>query len=104
VGEARLWRNVDLRDGVGRLADRGHGRPPIFRLAPVDGFNRLRECEHRAQSWLEHVYREAMSGLVVVNDLREVAAKRELYRQLARTSDDLREVAERVWYAVLKQS
>ncbi len=45
-----------------------------------------------------------MSGLIVVNDLREVAAKRELYRRLARTSDDLREVAERVWHAVLKQS
>jgi hypothetical protein len=34
----------------------------------------------------------------------EIAAKRELYRRLARTGDDLREVAERVWYAVLKES
>lgn len=58
----------------------------------------------KSQSRLEHVYREAMSALVAVNDLREVAAKRELYRRLARTSDDLREVAERVWYSVLKQS
>jgi hypothetical protein len=39
-----------------------------------------------------------------VDDLREVTAKRELYRRLARTSDDLREVAERVWYSVLKES
>jgi len=45
-----------------------------------------------------------MSGLVTVDDLREVAAKRELYRRLARTSDELREVAERVWYSVLKES
>jgi hypothetical protein len=44
-----------------------------------------------------------MSALIADADLREVAAKRELYRRFARTSDDLREVAERVWYSVLKQ-
>jgi uncharacterized protein Yka (UPF0111/DUF47 family) len=58
----------------------------------------------KSQSRIEHVYRRAMSALVNVDDVREVAAKRELYRRLARTSDDLREVAERVWYSVLKQS
>jgi uncharacterized protein Yka (UPF0111/DUF47 family) len=58
----------------------------------------------KSQSRLEHVYRRAMSALVTVDDLREVAAKRELYRRLARTSDDLRDVAERVWYSVLKRS
>jgi hypothetical protein len=49
------------------------------------------------------VYRRAKSPLIADADLREVAAKRELYRRLARTSDDLREVAERVWYSALKQ-
>lgn len=58
----------------------------------------------KSQSRLEHVYRRAMSALIATDDLREVAAKRELYRRLARTSDDLREVAERVWYSVLKES
>jgi uncharacterized protein Yka (UPF0111/DUF47 family) len=58
----------------------------------------------KSQSRVEKVYRQAMSALVAVVDLREVAAKRELYRRLARTSDDLREVAERVWYSVLKES
>ncbi len=58
----------------------------------------------KSQSRLEHVYRRAMSALIAVEDLREVAAKRELYRRLARTSDYLREAAERVWYSVLKQS
>ena len=58
----------------------------------------------KSQSRLEHVYRRAMSALITVDDLREVGAKRELYRRLARTSDDLREVAERVWYSVLKRS
>ena len=58
----------------------------------------------RTQSRLEHSYRQAMSALVTVDDLREIAAKRELYRRLARTGDDLRQVAERVWYSVLKES
>jgi len=58
----------------------------------------------KRQSQVEHIYREAMSALVQVDDLREVAAKRELYRRLARTSEHLREVAERVWYSVLKES
>lgn len=45
-----------------------------------------------------------MSALVEVEDLREVAAHRELYRRLARTGDNLVRVAERVWYSVLKES
>jgi hypothetical protein len=57
----------------------------------------------KSQSRFEKVYRRAMSALIADADLREVAAKRELYRRFARTSDDLREVAERVWYSVLKQ-
>ena len=58
----------------------------------------------KSQTRVEKIYRQSMSALVAVDDLREVAAKRELYRRLARTSDDLREVAERVWYSVLKES
>jgi hypothetical protein len=57
----------------------------------------------RSQSRLEKIYREAMSALVTAEDLREVAEKRELYRRVARMGDDLREVAERVWYSVLKE-
>lgn len=45
-----------------------------------------------------------MSALVHVDDLREVTARREIYRRMARTSDQLVAVAERVWYAVLKGS
>lgn len=45
-----------------------------------------------------------MSALIDVDDLRELAAKRELYRRLARTADQLVGVAERVWYSVLKEA
>jgi hypothetical protein len=58
----------------------------------------------KTQSRLEKVYRAAMSALIDVDDLREVAAKRELYRRLSRASDELRDVAERVWYSALKES
>jgi uncharacterized protein Yka (UPF0111/DUF47 family) len=58
----------------------------------------------KSQSRLEHVYRRAMSALIAGDDPRQIAAKRELYRRFARMSDDLREVAERVWYSILKES
>ncbi len=56
------------------------------------------------QRHLQHSYRRAMSALVDVEDVREIAARRELYRRVARTGDDLVRVAERVWYSVLKES
>ena len=57
----------------------------------------------RSQRQLEKIYRAAASALLEKTDLREVTARRELYRRLARTGDQLVDVAERVWYAVLKQ-
>ncbi len=91
---------AELAEGVRDLADG-------FAALGRDGGALATEAATRAaksQSRLEHVYRRAMSALIAVDDLREVGAKRELYRRLARTGDDLREVAERVWYSVLKQS
>ena len=91
---------VEIAAGTRQLADAftalGRGAGPEATAAA--------DRAAKSQSRFEHVYRRAMSSLVAVDDLREVAARRELYRRLARTSDDLREVAERVWYSVLKQS
>jgi hypothetical protein len=90
---------AELAEGVSELED-------AFAALRSGGRRDATEAATRAaksQSRLEHVYRRAMSALVSVDDLREVAARRELYRRLSRTGDDLREVAERVWYAVLKQ-
>jgi uncharacterized protein Yka (UPF0111/DUF47 family) len=58
----------------------------------------------KGQRDLEHVYRAAMSALLADADPHTVAARRELYRRISRTSDELTHVAERVWYAVLKDS
>jgi uncharacterized protein Yka (UPF0111/DUF47 family) len=56
------------------------------------------------QRHLQHTYRASMSALVAIEDARELTARRELYRRLARTGDELARVAERVWYSVLKES
>jgi uncharacterized protein len=72
--------------------------------ADTDRATRDADAAVRSQRALEHTYRRAMSQLIDADDLREVAARRELYRRLARTSDALVAVAERIWYSVLKES
>lgn len=53
---------------------------------------------------VERVYRASMSSLLEVDDLREVMTRRELYRRVARLADAEVEVAERVWYAVVREA
>ncbi len=88
-----------LAEGTRRL---GEG---LARFAEDDraGATALADRAVKDQRHLQHAYREAMSALVENEDLREVTARRELYRRLARTSDELVRVAERVWYSVLKE-
>ena len=57
----------------------------------------------RAERQIEKIYRDAMAALLDVSDLREVTARRELYRRVARIGDAVVEVAERVWYAIIKE-
>jgi uncharacterized protein Yka (UPF0111/DUF47 family) len=53
---------------------------------------------------LESAYYEGMGGLLDVEDRSERIARRELYRRCARIGETVVEVAERVVYAVVKQS
>jgi uncharacterized protein len=53
---------------------------------------------------LEHCYRRAMSELSDVQDLRQVTARRELYRRYSVIGDNLVRVGHRVWYSVVKES
>jgi hypothetical protein len=92
---------TELADGTRHLAE---AFAALGREASRQRATEAADKAAKSQSRLEKIYRQAMSALIAVDDIREVAAKRELYRRLARTSDDLREVAERVWYSVLKQS
>ncbi len=57
----------------------------------------------KSQRDLERAYRAASSSLSEVQDLREVMGLRELYRRFVRVSDTMVEVAERVWYATVKE-
>ena len=91
---------VELAAGVRDLGEAFDQLAAGARTAATEAADRAAKSQTR----VEKIYRQAMSALVAVDDLREVAAKRELYRRLARTSDDLREVGERVWYSVLKES
>jgi len=68
-----------------------------------DAATRVADRAVADQRQLQHTYRTAMSALIDVEDIREIAARRELYRRLARTGDELVRVAERVWYSVLKE-
>jgi uncharacterized protein Yka (UPF0111/DUF47 family) len=61
---------------------------------------------------MEKVYRQAMSGLLELDDdsadpharMNEIMGRRELYRRLSRIADTLVDVADRVWYAAVKES
>jgi uncharacterized protein Yka (UPF0111/DUF47 family) len=90
---------TELADGTRRLAE-------VFATIEREdraGATAIADRAVKDQRHLQHTYRAAMSALVDVEDFREIAARRELYRRLARTGDELAGVAERVWYSVLKE-
>jgi uncharacterized protein len=64
--------------------------------------SRANEALH-AERRIEKVYRDAMGALLDSDDLREVTARRELYRRLARIGEVVVDVAERVWYVVVRE-
>ena len=91
---------TELAEGTRHIADAFPG----LSHGGIASATQAADAAVKSQRRLEHVYRAAMSALVDREDLREVAARRELYRRLARTSDRLVDVAERIWYSVLKES
>ena len=57
-----------------------------------------------AERRLERAYYEGMVALLEVDDRSERIARRELYRRCSRIGETVVDVAERVVYAVVKQS
>jgi uncharacterized protein Yka (UPF0111/DUF47 family) len=57
-----------------------------------------------AERQMEKIYRNAMRDLRAVDDLREVMARREFYRRTLEIGERLTRVADRVWYAVVKEA
>ena len=58
----------------------------------------------KAERRLERAYRAGMAALLEIDDLREVTARRELYRRCSRIGEGAVDVAERVIYVVVKES
>jgi len=56
------------------------------------------------QRLMEREYRVGMSKLLEAHDIREVMGRRELYRRYARMGDGIEEVADRIWYTVVKRA
>jgi uncharacterized protein Yka (UPF0111/DUF47 family) len=88
-----------LREGVGHIDEAVAGLQAHRVDATASADAAIKNERH-----IERVYRKAMGGLLEIDDLREVTARRELYRRFSRLADVLTEVAERVWYAVIKEA
>ncbi|MDX6681804.1 MAG: hypothetical protein QOG94_1843 [Solirubrobacteraceae bacterium] len=58
----------------------------------------------KAERKLEKAYRAALGALAELDDLRVVIGRQELYRRCSRMGETAVEVAERLIYAVLKES
>jgi uncharacterized protein Yka (UPF0111/DUF47 family) len=57
-----------------------------------------------AERRMEKAYRRAMHDLLAVQDLREVVARQEMYRRCLEVGERLASVAERIWYATMKEN
>jgi uncharacterized protein len=88
-----------LAEGVRRIDDAvaGLGAREPEAVAPAD-------AAIKDDRRLERVYRTAMADLLAVDDLREVIARRELYRRCSRMGESVVDAAERVLYAWVKES
>ena len=53
---------------------------------------------------MEKIYRKAMSELLTEPDLRMVLGQREMYRRSLEVGERIDAAAERIWYAVVKES
>ena len=77
----------------------------VATLAPgVPGTTASAERAVKTARGIERVYRTAMGELLGVEDLREVMARRELYRRGSRIGEHVVDVAERVLYAAVKET
>jgi uncharacterized protein Yka (UPF0111/DUF47 family) len=81
-----------IGDAVGRLDGRSGDA-----IEPAD-------AAIKSERRLERAYRAGMAALLEIDDLREVTARRELYRRCSRIGEGAVDVAERVIYAVVKES
>jgi uncharacterized protein Yka (UPF0111/DUF47 family) len=92
-----------LTDGVGHLAEAFERLDPGRRKKGDASATDAADAAVKTQRQLERIYRQAASALLEVEDLREVMGRREVYRRVSRISETLIQVADRVWYATVKE-
>ncbi len=94
-----------LADMAGRVLEGARHLAAAFDALLIDGDRATAEADAaiKATRRLERTYRKAMSALLAEEELRVVIAQRELYRRYARLGAGVEAVAERVWYAVVKE-
>ncbi len=90
---------VLLADGMRELAVAVEGL-----TADSNAATAAADAAVKSQRKLERAYRRASAALLEVDDLRLVASKRELYRRMSRLSELLIDVAERIWFVVVKEA
>jgi uncharacterized protein Yka (UPF0111/DUF47 family) len=90
---------VLLAEAVGYLSN------ALSQLGTHDGdATQSADAAIKSQRKIEHIYRRAMSALLADDDVHEVNARREIYRRVSRIGDLIHTVADRVWYAVVKEA
>jgi uncharacterized protein Yka (UPF0111/DUF47 family) len=98
--DARIAEMADLvRAGLGKLES-----AVAALVDDEDAATRGADAAIREVRQLEHVYYEGMAELLEVGDRNERIARRELYRSCSRLGETVVDVAERVIYAVMKES
>lgn len=77
----------------------------IARLGDVDGDPAAAaDAAVKSERRVEHVYRRAMGALLEEDDLREMVSRQELYRRCSAIGESVVNTAERVAYAVIKET
>ena len=81
-----------LAQGLGALTSRG------------DTATEAADAAIAAERRMEKTYRAAMRDLLADPDVRRVVAHREIYRRVLEIGERVEDVAERIWYAVVKEA
>jgi len=109
VGEAEVMAAAP-DDGVAEMAGllaqaARHIDEAIGALGPdSDAAMKAADAALEAERVVAHVYYQGMAALLEVDDMRERISRRELYRRCARIGEGVVDVAERIQYAVVKQT
>ena len=82
-----------------------HVDEAIAQLGPdADAATRAADAALEAERLVAHLYYQGMAGLLEVEERHERISRRELYRRCARIGEGVVDVAERIQYAIVKQT